>query len=118
MALVLKKIKATTLVETLVSMTIISLVAGMAMLIFWQVSSPGSSIRELLLAQQKSGELVDELIRENGVYERTLLYSNLSFEQRLVDLGDNLKQVEIDVFDNQGKRVYHRKRVFYAKPAF
>lgn len=117
MAAILKKIKATTLVETLVAMTIITLVTGFSMVIFLMVSSPGSSMRPLLMAQQYSGEMMDSL-NANQPLSRSqnlsLNKANLLFERNIVRVADDLVEVQIEVRDNSGKPLYKRKRIFYA----
>lgn len=116
MVLVNKKIMSSTLVEVLVAMTIISLVAGLSMVIFLQVSGPSSSIRSLVLAQQKTSEVMDT-VSPGWILKRTEKWIefqefDLKFTVRMV--GKNLSELTVEAVDNQERTIYQRNRVFYA----
>lgn len=108
------RIKAGTLVETIVAATIISLVTGMGMSVFLLVSSPSSSTQSLLDAQQKSGEMLDTLsgfnlkstegfeFRENG----------LNYLGEIKALSEDLYSVELNVMDPKDRVIYCRNRLF------
>lgn len=117
MAILLKKVKGTTLVETLVAMTIISLVTGFSMVIFLMVSSPGSSIGPLLQAQQTSAEMLDTLnpnhLKVNKV-GTPIQVGNLWYNKTIFRRETNLFQVQIEVMDNNEKSIYVRKKLVYA----
>ncbi|MGB0177135.1 MAG: hypothetical protein ACPF9D_08210 [Owenweeksia sp.] len=117
MAILLKKIKATTLVETLVAMTILSLVSGMAMVIFMQVSAPASSVTYLMEAQQRSAEMMDTL-SSDYLYGKSgiiidLETDKLYYEGEILEYADELFQVQLNVLDNNGRQVYQRRRLYY-----
>ena len=117
MATLVKKIKATTLVETLVAMTVLSLVSGMAMIIFIQASAPASSVVYLMEAQQRSAEVMDTL--SGGYLEgkrgRVLEWETdkLYYEGELLEYAEEVVQVELNVLDNRGRQVYQRRRLYY-----
>lgn len=106
--------------ETLVSLSIISLVAALAVVIFWQVSSPRSSGRDLLIAQQKTAEVVDKAAKSNDLAKlngHIQSYQSLRLESSVKDIKPGLQQLVVEAYDNEGKLVYTRKRMFYEKPA-
>lgn len=117
MAVMVKKIKATTLVETLVAMTVLSLVSGMAMVIFIQVSSPASSVVYLMEAQQHSAEVMDTLSGDYLKGKRGIVLEwetdKLYYQGELLEYGDEVVQVELNVMDNRGRQVYQRRRLYY-----
>ena len=117
MGTLLKKIKATTLVETLVAMTVLSLVSGMAMVIFMQVSAPSSSVTYLIEAQQRSAEMLDTLssdyLKSRSGALIDLETDKLYYEGYVAEYGDEVVQVELNVLDNNGRQVYQRRRLYY-----
>ena len=117
MAALLKKIPATTLVETLVAMTIITLVTGFSMVIFLMVSAPDSSVGPLLQAQQTSSEMMDTLNPNHIRVKNTgssIQVGNLWYAKKVSRRDRDLFQVEIEVMDNNEKSIYTRKRLIYA----
>ena len=117
MDLLLKKIKASTLVETMVAMTIISLVTGFSMVIFLQVSAPGSAVQPLLSAQQISGEMMDTLNvnwLKSEILKKEINHGNLNYITSTEKIKPSLIKVEIEVTDVGGKIIYSRKRLIHA----
>ncbi len=116
MGILLKKIKATTLVETLVAMTIITLVTCFSMVIFLMVSAPASSIGPLLQAQQTSAEMMDT-INPNHIKVKNvgapIQVGNLWYSKTINKRETELFQVQIEVSDNNEKSIYTRKRLIY-----
>jgi hypothetical protein len=109
------KLKATTLVETIVAITILSLVSALAIMIFLMVSKPSSNSGSLLLAQQKSREVFNEM--DNTTLQEALpiewKLQNLNFYVSFSDYAEQLREVEIEVKDNEERTIYVRKQVFY-----
>lgn len=108
------KIKAGTLVETIVAATIISLVTGMGMSVFLLVSSPSSSTQSLFDAQQKSGEILDTLsgfslknLEDFESQENGLIYYG-----EINSLSEDLYRVEMSVRDPKERVIYSRNRLF------
>lgn len=118
MAVLLKKISGSTLVETLVAMTIITLVTGFSMVIFLAVYAPGSSIGPLLKAQQISAEIMDtintEQLQINPSAYSLVQKENLWFEKSISQRDQELFEVVVEVRDNNDKPIYTRKRLMYA----
>ncbi len=117
MVTLLKKIRATTLVETLVSMTVLSLVSGMAMIIFMQVSAPASSVTHLAEAQQRSAEIMDTL-KAQSLHNRLGIWLGLEterlyFEGEVTEYAPELVEVQLNVLDNKGRQIYQRRRLYY-----
>lgn len=119
MAQLLKKLKAGTLVETLVAITLISLTTGFAMVIFLMVSSPGSSIGPLMQAQQRSAEMLDTINPLHlGDPSRRFFEvntTNLTYIKTVSEKSNDLYEVHIEVKDNNDKVIYTRKRLMYGK---
>ena len=117
MAALVKKIKATTLVETLVAMTVLSLVSGMAMIIFMQVSAPSSSVVYLMEAQQRSAEVMDTLSGDYLRGRQGIILEwdtdKLHYKGSLSEYARQVVQVELNVLDNRGRQVYQRRRLYY-----
>lgn len=117
MGCLLNKIRATTLVETLVAMTLLSLVSGLAMIIFMQISAPASSTGFLLAAQQRSAEMLDTL--QPGYLERQqdvfieISAGPLYYQGRIDAYTDEVVQVEMNVTDNNNRQIYQRRRLYY-----
>lgn len=111
----LKKIKSATLVETIVAMSILSVVSGMAIMVFLMVSKPSSSSGSMILAQQKSAEILDTI--QNGFVKRGLPFSwevhNLQLETSITDYAENIREVEVEVKDNEQRLIYTRRRLYY-----
>lgn len=115
MVLVRKKITSSTLVEVLVAMTIISLVAGLSMVIFFQVSGPSSSIRSLVYAQQKTSEVMDT-VSPDWILKRTEKWIEFQeFDLKLTAqmVGENLSELTVEAVDNHERTIYQRNRLFY-----
>lgn len=109
------KIKAATLVETIVALTILSLVSGFAIVIFLNVSGPGSSIEAMVRAQQKTAEIMDSLeinARIPEVYI-DLQQENLYYEGYAEEYEPGIWQMHLTVKDNEQRTIYTRKRLFY-----
>ncbi len=108
-------LKAATLVETLVALTIISLVAGFADSIFLRLSRPSNTASSLLMAQQYTAEILDtsrSLYRED-FYGLQFKRSNLNYTLVTSPYGEDLRMVDIRVRDNSGFEVYQRRRLIY-----
>ena len=109
------KLKASTLVETLVAMSILSIVAALAISIFLAVSSPMSSSSKLMNAQQKSAEIMDTIgplyLTMNSTDDFTLI--NLNYRVNVSDYSQSIKKVEVEVSDNEDRTLYTRRRLFY-----
>tara|TARA_R110002072_G_scaffold202476_1_gene360347 strand:- start:2129 stop:2482 length:354 start_codon:yes stop_codon:yes gene_type:complete len=109
-----KKVKASSLVETIVAATIISLVTGMGMSVFLLVSSPSSSTQSLLDAQEISAEILDTIssisLKKHEYFEYK--EKGLAFEGEIKSLSEDLYSVEILALNPKGRRVYTRNRLF------
>ncbi len=108
------KLKASSLVETIVAATIITLVTGLGMSIFVMVSSPASSSRSLLTAQQKSGEILDTISPESiRKLENIEYYQNgLEYFVEIEELSLDLFNLSLEVQDTKGRIFYTRNRIF------
>jgi len=115
MGLLNVKIKATTLVETLVALTIISLVAGFAVSIFLKLSRPSNSPVSLLMAQQRTAEIMDtsRAIYRNEFFGYQFQSDNLFYTLTPVEYDGSLRHINIEVTDNSGHLVYERNRLIY-----
>lgn len=115
MAVMRKKLKGATLVETQVAMTIITLAAGFAVSIFLMLSRPFLSTGSLTEAQQRSAEIMDTstFILENGFYGREINIGHLNYRVSSFDYALNLREITIEVVDIENKMLYSRKRLFY-----
>lgn len=111
----MKRLKGSTLVEVLVAMTIISLVAGLSMIIFFQVSGPASSVGSLLEAQQHTSEILDTVsagwMRNHEEYWITsdATETHLWMEP----LQRDMQRLTLEVLDNQKRVIYQRSRCYY-----
>lgn len=115
MVLARRKIKGSTLVEVLVAMTIISLVAGLSMVIFFQVSGPSSSIRSLVFAQQKTSEIMDTVSQKWMMTHPEKWIEFQEFDIKLTTrwVESNLNELSIEAVDNHERIIYQRSRIFY-----
>ncbi len=118
MAKILVKLRSSTLVETLVAMTIVSLVSGFSMMIFMATNTPSSSMETLLKAQQISSEMADST---NQNYFNLLSglalqveSENLNLIRSVVHKNESLFELKIEVTDNKDRLIYTRKRLIYA----
>lgn len=109
------KIKGSTLVEVLVAMTIISLVAGLSMVIFFQVSGPSSSIRSLVFAQQKTSEVMDTVSSGwiGKQSEKWIEFQEFDLKLSTRWIEKNLSELTIEAVDNHERTIYQRNRIFY-----
>lgn len=119
MVLVKRKIKGSTLVEVLVAMTIISLVAGLSMIIFFQVSGPSSSIRSLVFAQQKTSEVMDTVSPKWILQHSDKWLEFQEFDLKLTTrwMEKSLNELTIEAVDNHERTIYQRNRIFYVYEA-
>lgn len=113
MALTIKKISSSTLIESLVSAVIISIVIGLAMVIFINLSSAKSSSSASFTAQMlankifwqvEKGEMHPEYWQEAGF--------EVQIQRKILD--NDLQHVSILISSNDGSRpFYERSKVFY-----
>lgn len=111
----MRGLKGSTLVEVLVAMTIISLVAGLSMVIFFQVSRPASSMRSLLEAQQHTSEILDTISTDWMRRHKEFWITNEATETRLwmEPLQRDMQRLTLEVLDNQKRVIYQRSRCYY-----
>ena len=111
----MKKLRGSTLVEVLVAMTIISLVAGLSMVIFFQVSGPASSVDSLLKAQQHTSEILDTVGTDWMRRHKEYWITNKATETHLwiEPLQRDMQRLTLEVLDNQKRVIYQRSRCYY-----
>lgn len=114
----MKKLKSSTLVETLTAASILSIVAGLAILIFLQLSTPSSNGATLLRAQHMSYEQIPLGIFTDAKENPTLILESTdallgvpSWEWK----GDKLRVGNVQIEDTEGNIIYERKRLYYAR---
>lgn len=109
------KLKSSTLVETLVAVTVLSIVAALSIGVFLAISTPGSSSGSMMMAQQKSSEMLDTIssysLTQND--EISISIENLNYRVSFADYQTNVKKAEVEVLDNRGRLVYTRQRLYY-----
>ncbi|MCR9155552.1 MAG: hypothetical protein NXI09_15715 [Bacteroidetes bacterium] len=109
-------LKASSLVENLVAMTIISLAIGMGMLLFIQLGGPG--LRNLKL--MKSQQLMSEYFRRQELHFdpqiKTPEVEGFYIESSLNAKGKNLRGLTLVAYESaSGKIIYSRVRWFYVE---
>jgi hypothetical protein len=110
----IKKLQAATLVETLTAATILSIVAGLGMMLFLRLSSPSSNGGFLLAAEQQSYALFEAGVFCTEEERRDLETQHLSFSGVWSQRSEHIKQFQVEVYDVQGNILYTRKRLYYA----
>ncbi len=110
------KLPAATLVETLTAATILSLVASLGIMVFLRLSTPASNGAVLLEAEAKSYAMtpvgffcLDK--EENRITDTERLFFKSNWSDRSV----NLRELLVTVEDNDGRVIYTRKRLYYAR---
>lgn len=110
------KVKAATLVETLTAATILSLVAGLGIMIFLRLSTPASNGAVLLEGQVQTYTMAQtDFFCEQEEENQTSQSNRLLFESSWNNRSAELIQQTITAEDNEGRIIYTRKRLYYAR---
>ena len=112
------KIKASSLVESIIAMVIISIVMGYAMMIWLQVSKPEVSSEVLLLAQARCDIIFEKYVDMH--YGENMAAMEMEFNQLHYVISESrmendLIAVNISVSANENRIFYERQRLFYVK---
>ncbi len=112
----MKKVRASTLVETLVAAAILSIVAGLGIMIFLRLSTPSSNGAALLEAQQTTYALsIPSPFSPELPENREVAKGPLFYESSWAHRGEALNEQTLTVTDASGNIVYTRKRLYYAR---
>lgn len=105
----LVKLPSSTLVESLVSMTLISLSLGLAIIIFIQVSKPSSSIQKLSKAQQKCNEIFQAYRQNPKRNEELIEFESFNIEITKTILDKGIFRLELEAKQEIKDSAFYRR---------
>ncbi len=112
----MKKVKAATLIETLTAATILSIVAGLGIMVFLRLSTPASNGAMLLEAEyQTYVQTGSGIFCEEGERDEVRAEGKLQYEEVWTAKGEGLKAYVATVLDAEGNIIYTRKRLYYVR---
>jgi len=102
----IKKLKAYTLIETIIAMVIIMLVFGIAMMIFIKVMKTDRVVRQAEVFF-KMNEILNQSKINNEFTDVTLSFDSYEIQRTLLayEGSEKVKQLVIVAFDMEGKQI-------------
>ncbi|MEM7035866.1 MAG: hypothetical protein AAF570_02730 [Bacteroidota bacterium] len=110
--------KASTLFEILISMSLVSVVFVFGLAIFMQLNGTQApyrradqrlKVREMIREMEKSGEVGDKIIREKGTEYR--------FQTRVLNPGQELYEVIVSVYAHGEELLFRRGKIIKVEGA-
>lgn len=112
MALLVKKIQASTLIEVITAMIIIMIIFGIAMMIFTNINTT-SNTKLKLFAGMHIDKVYEETIKENSFFDEDYQVESIKIEKKIMPYknNDNIIILQFIAFDNKGKELLNKKEL-------
>jgi len=110
------KIKASTLIETLIAMVILIIVSGIATMTFINIAHSGSNTLRIEAMIQTQNALA-ETIKNNTFFDEDYSEGSIMIKKRITNYssGKNLKILEMNAYSLEGRFMYERKEIIRIK---
>ncbi|WMJ72545.1 hypothetical protein RCC89_05130 [Cytophagaceae bacterium ABcell3] len=111
------KLKASTIIENVIAMTILSIVSGIALTVFLQVSAVLSS-GEVIEAKLILDEYFNKTVREHRVFDEKVSINDFVIDQKVEPYGNpsaQLHQLVIIVYNLKGRKLCEKKEILLVK---